>query len=118
MFTYEIMSGSSNILRSDGAQIPADPGNTDYCAYLNWVEAGNTANPVQINPAAAWTAHQTAARIALDASDVTMLRCLENAVSVPSEWVVYRKALREIVSSTTGDATQSLPTRPAYPAGT
>jgi hypothetical protein len=34
------------ILRSDGASIPADPGNTDYVQYLNWVAAGNTANPV------------------------------------------------------------------------
>ena len=27
---------------SDGAFIPFDPANTDYQAYLKWVEAGNT----------------------------------------------------------------------------
>jgi hypothetical protein len=27
---------------SDGACIPFDPDNTDYQAYLKWVEAGNT----------------------------------------------------------------------------
>jgi hypothetical protein len=27
---------------SDGAFIPFDPDNTDYQAYLKWVEAGNT----------------------------------------------------------------------------
>ena len=30
---------------SDAAQIPFDPDNTDYQAYLKWVEAGNTPEP-------------------------------------------------------------------------
>lgn len=118
MFSYQLMSGSTNILRSDGAQISADHGNTDYGAYLAWIDEGNTAAPAQTDPTAAWAAHQGAARVALDSSDVTMLRCLENAVAVPAEWIAYRKALRSILSSSGGDATQPLPTRPAYPAGT
>ena len=36
---------TSNILRSDGASIPCDPANTDYAAYLAWLEAGNTPDP-------------------------------------------------------------------------
>ena len=31
------------IRTSDNAFIPFDPDNTDYQAYLAWVEAGNTA---------------------------------------------------------------------------
>ena len=27
---------------SDGASIPFDPANTDYQAYLEWIEDGNT----------------------------------------------------------------------------
>jgi len=33
------------IRTSDGANIPLDPDNTDYQAYLKWVEEGNTPLP-------------------------------------------------------------------------
>ena len=32
---------------SDNANIPFDPDNTDYQAYLKWVEEGNTPEPAE-----------------------------------------------------------------------
>jgi hypothetical protein len=33
----------------DNAYIPFDPDNTDYQAYLRWLEAGNTPEPAEEN---------------------------------------------------------------------
>lgn len=58
------------------------------------------------------------AKMELDSSDVTITRCAENAVAVPSDWAEYRKALRAILSLPVGAPAQTLPVRPAYPPGT
>lgn len=68
--------------------------------------------------AADWAVYQQSAKAELDASDVTLMRCFENAVTLPAAWAAYRKSLRAIVGAASGDATQPMPTRPAYPAGT
>lgn len=65
-----------------------------------------------------WSEHQALARSALSTSDTTLMRCYEAGIALPAEWVAYRKALRAIVSAQSGDPTQPLPTRPAYPEGT
>lgn len=67
---------------------------------------------------AAWRAMRENALVALQASDVTVLRCVENGVALPPEWAAYRRSLRAISGATAGDPTRPMPVRPAYPAGT
>ncbi|WP_250439900.1 hypothetical protein [Caballeronia sp. AZ1_KS37] len=104
------------IVRDDGAIIPVDSQNTDYIEYLAWCASGNTAIPYA-GPDEAWSQYQIDAKTSLDLSDVTIMRCIENNVTVPQEWKDYRKALRLIVSTVSGDASQAFPVRPEYPEG-
>jgi hypothetical protein len=48
---YTINSNGGVTRDSDGAYIPADPLNSDYVVYLQWVAAGNTATVPSVPPA-------------------------------------------------------------------
>ena len=51
--TYTLTSHSDIIVRDeDGAFIPTDPANTDYQAYLAWLDEGNAPTPYTPPPAA------------------------------------------------------------------
>jgi hypothetical protein len=43
--TYQLTTGDTILRLADNAFIPPDPANTDYAAYLAWVEEGNTPEP-------------------------------------------------------------------------
>ena len=43
--TYQLTAGSTILRLSDNAFIPPDPDNSDYQAYLLWLNAGNTPEP-------------------------------------------------------------------------
>lgn len=57
----------------------------------------------------------------LEHSDITILRCVENNIEVPKEWVEYRDNLRHILHQIDDITHVDLPTvppKPIYPIGT
>ena len=48
---YQLTTGDTILRTADNAFIPPDPANTDYTAYLAWVEEGNTPEPAPEPPA-------------------------------------------------------------------
>ena len=48
-YTYSLIYNSPSVLRSDGATIPADLGNTDWRQYQDWLAQGNTPTPVPLD---------------------------------------------------------------------
>lgn len=57
------------------------------------------------------------AKASLDVSDRVCLRCYKANVTFPAAWQAWTVSLRNIVNGTDTNST-SLPTQPAYPAGT
>ena len=121
--------GCGQYSNDEDAPDPLPQGDVECTAedFGNWRECALQdgkvvpASTLQIQARAAATAsaaQQSAAYAALAESDKTVLRCYEGAVPVPEAWVNYRKALRAIVSAASGDASQALPEKPPYPAGT
>jgi len=55
------------------------------------------------------------AQLALDKSDITILRCYEKEIVVPQSWLTYRAELRIIVANPTPESI--IPDRPPYPDG-
>jgi len=84
---------------------------------LRWLNGALSLDAAQVS-SERWRGHQAEAKVLLNESDTTVLRCAEAGVAVPQAWRDYRAALRLIVSSAVGDPDPGLPARPDYPPGT
>ena len=45
---YQLTTTTSIFRINDSTWIPADPANTDYQAYLQWLSEGNTPEPAEV----------------------------------------------------------------------
>jgi len=102
-----------------------DISSADYAAYLksiNAVQSDWTLYKVDQSDISMYITPSAAeikavliynAQLALTASDIIVLRCYENSVAVPSDWVSYRNTLRNIISTGSG----TIPIQPTNPAG-
>ena len=64
-FTYSLIANSTSVLRSDGATIPNDPGNTDWRVYQAWLAAGGVPNAAPVAAAAPITVQMWQAEVIL-----------------------------------------------------
>jgi len=46
--TYQLTQGATILRIADRAYIPPDPANTDFQAYLAWLEEGNQPEPAPV----------------------------------------------------------------------
>lgn len=113
-YKYVITDGQAHDLRFVDDDYTPESGET--------VVSGDILPDIETLHEASYIAARTAevlkvsAQEALDKSDITILRCYENAVAVPVTWQAYRTELRGIISGTS--SAPELPTMPEYPEGT
>lgn len=76
--TYQLTATDCILRFEDNAYIPLDPANTDYAAYLEWVEAGNMPEPApMVEPPAPLTPAEKLARSGLTVAELKGLLGLD-----------------------------------------
>jgi len=78
MTMYQLTTGDTILRLSDNAFIPQDPANTDYAAYLAWLNEGNTPLPApEPEPAPVLTTEQKLEAAGLTVAELKELFGLE-----------------------------------------
>ena len=91
--------------------IPFDPANTDYQAYLRWLEEGNEPLPVE-STEVTWDTIRTKRDQLIRESDWTMT---PGATIDQAQWAAYRQILRDLPQTfaATGPESVIWPTAPS-----
>jgi hypothetical protein len=89
---YKLTNTSSILRTTDGSFIPADPANTDYASYQEWLAEGNTPEPADAPPPPVYTCSPWQIRKALNAqnlrNDVESAVAASNDQSLKDGWLV------------------------------
>jgi hypothetical protein len=80
-----MLNSDGSVLRDDGAYIPSDSENTDYQAYLEWVQGGNTPGSATVAVESIKFVTMRQARLALLAAG--KLAAVKSAVAAAPEYV-------------------------------
>jgi hypothetical protein len=88
---YKLTNTETIIRIADKASIPADPANTDYANYLEWVEAGNTATAADAIPDPTYQENRVSEYPPIG----DQLDALYHAGSFPAAMTASIKALKE-----------------------
>ena len=117
MAKYKI-SGDGVINTETGANIPNDDANRHWIEYLDWVDAGNTADPEYTQQELddrAWASLRNERDSLLSATDFMMTQDYytnEMSVQERTDVTTYRTELRDLPDDTTDPHNPTWPTKP------
>ena len=97
--TYQFTQGDTILRIADGAFIPCDLSNSDYVAYLDWLEEGNTPDPDPTTANYTWDQVLQKRNQLLHDSDWTMI---PGCTVDQHAWAVYRQVLRDLPQTFAG----------------